>query len=148
MRFQSRGKSIKTNQWYYGYYFKKLPFVPHPFSSKAEQERYENETEHWIIVQESGDWGLPYSNGYVTIDPTTLGQCTGMHVKTTKGRREYLYEGDIVDFYNAQFEVVWDKDSFRWLLVNGTVECHPLVVEMVEVIVKVGNKYDIGQVSD
>lgn len=142
MRFQVRGKSIKTNRWYYGYYFKKLPFMPSTFSSNAEQKRYEDGVEHWIIVQEGEDWGLPYSDVYVLIDPTTLGQCTGTHIKTLKGHREYLYEGDIVDFQGSQFEVVWNKDAFKWLLINETIGCYPLASEMVDNLTKVGNKYD------
>lgn len=136
-----RGRGANTGNWYYGTYFCHRPYMPSPMGE--DREKWENETKHYIIFQQSSDWGLPYTDVQVVVDPTTLGQCTGMHVKTTKGHREYLYEGDIVKFRDEEFEVVWDTDIFRWILLQGTTDCRALVIEMVDEIVKVGNKYDL-----
>lgn len=136
-----RGRGANTGNWYYGTYFCHRPYMPSPMGE--DREKWENETKHYIIFQQSSDWGLPYTDVQVVVDPTTLGQCTGMHVKTTKGYREYLYEGDIVKFRDEEFEVVWDTDIFRWILLQGTTDCRALVIEMVDEIVKVGNKYDL-----
>lgn len=144
-RFEMRAKGLNTGNWYYGTYFEERPFMLSAFSSEKKEERFKKETKHYIIFQQQNDWGLPYNNVQVTIDPNTLGQCTGYLVKTLEGHKEYLYEGDIVTIEgcDGEYEVIWDYDLARFALIKGNADFQALIIELTDFITKIGDKYEL-----
>ena len=148
-RFEMRAKGLNTGNWYCGTYFEERPFMLGAFSSEKEEERFEKETKHYIIFQQQNDWSLPYDNVQVTIDPNTLGQCTGYLVKTLKEHKEYLYEGDIVTIEGreGEYEFIWDYDLARFALIKGNTDFQALIIELTDLITKIGDKYDLAQRS-
>ena len=135
-RIMVRGKGANTGNWYYGTYFCHRPYMPSPMGE--DREKWENETKHYIIFQQSSDWGLPYTDVQVVVDPATLGQCTGHHIKG-----KWLFEGDIIkmNFVDGLHTVVWCPERSSWMLLcnEDFVNLLPTYLEGAEIV---GNIYD------
>lgn len=71
-----KAKSIEGNQWFEGAYFQvlKTPTLPlMPGESEEERGKLEKEnTGHYIVFYEIGDWNMPNEPKIVEIDPLTL----------------------------------------------------------------------------
>ena len=85
-RFKFRG--LSKGKWYYGAYFKHLPYTPHCCGKKPPEKDYK----HLIIQEGFSDWGLPRSMTCIEVEKDTVGQCTGLKDKNKK----LIYENDIV----------------------------------------------------
>ena len=132
-----RGKGANTGNWYYGTYFCHRPYMPSPMGE--DREKWENETKHYIIFQQSSDWGLPYTDVQVVVDPTTLGQCTGHHIKG-----KWLYEGDIVKLdpkSDDLYTVVWVSERGSWFFKCDDAYDY-LIQDLLKYAEIVGNIYD------
>lgn len=87
-RFKFRG--LSKGKWYYGAYFKHLPYTPYCCGGKPPEKDYK----HLIIQEGFSDWGLPRSMTCIEVEKDTVGQCTGLK---DKNGLTLLYEGDIIN---------------------------------------------------
>lgn len=97
-KYKFRGKEINSGRWVYGAYISLPEYTPYPVGNKHVSEN------HYIIVEQRMDWGLPVEIVPIQVIPETVGQCTGL----TDINNNYLYEGDIVkDDHDALHYVYW-----------------------------------------
>ena len=87
-RGKFRGKHKRTNRWIEGAYHRHLNYTPYCVGDSVKPTGYK----HLIICDASSDWGMPRGIDIHEIDPSTLGECSGVPDKN--GR--LIYEGDIV----------------------------------------------------
>ena len=85
-RFKFRG--LSKGKWYYGAYFKHLPYTPYCCGGKPPEKDYK----HLIIQEGFSDWGLPRRMACIEVEKDTVGQCTGL--KDKKG--ELVYFNDFI----------------------------------------------------
>ena len=90
-----RGKRLDNGEWVEGYLYEHEPALVGIAS-----ENDVPETSKWFIARTGfADWNLPRPVEFVEIDPSTVGQYTGL--KDKNGKR--IFEGDIV---KAQDEIL------------------------------------------
>ena len=84
-----RGKDPETGRWYEGFYMK-LSDTTYCF--KEDYDAHPDNTKHFIVFDRMTDWGLPNQHLRANVDPSTVGQYTGLTDKNGKK----IFEGDIV----------------------------------------------------
>lgn len=102
-----RGKSVNDGCWYHGSYLR-MDKTTYCFT-----EDYDgvNNTEHFIVVDQMTDWGLPNNHKIIEVDPETVGEFTGLLDKDNNR----IFEGDVLIFGDTRIVVYWDGERFSWM---------------------------------
>ena len=136
-----RGKRIDNGDWVEGYLYEHEPPLVGIVS-----ENDEPEASKWFIARTGfADWNMPRPVEIVEVDPSTVGQYTGLTDKN--GKR--IFEGDILkryydDLYADDAVIVWFNNG--WCakdVTNMTYEAYSIfkgdVIPYAEII---GNIHD------
>ena len=98
-----RGKRLDNGDWVEGYLYEHEPPLVGIVSEKDEPE-----ASKWFIARTGfADWNMPRPVELVEVDPSTVGQYTGL--KDKNGER--IFEGDILSIWNDRNDVVVFEDG-------------------------------------
>ena len=98
-----RGKRLDNGDWVEGYLYEHEPPLVGIVSEKDEPE-----ASKWFITRTGfADWNMPRPVELVEVDPSTVGQYTGL--KDKNGER--IFEGDILSIWNDRNDVVVFEDG-------------------------------------
>ena len=96
-----RGKRLDNGEWAEGYLYEHEPALVGIASENDVQE-----PSKWFIARTGfADWNMPRPVEFVEIDPSTVGQYTGL--KDKNGKR--IFEGDVCRFRE------WSKGEMCWV---------------------------------
>lgn len=93
--FRAKGDDEQTkDRWFKGSYYRTDDTT---YCFKEDYDAHPDNTKHYILFDETMDWGLPNRKYKASINPNTLGQYIGR--EDIHGKR--IFEGDIVKFYDC-----------------------------------------------
>ena len=98
-----RGKRLDNGDWVEGYLYEHEPPLVGIVSEKDEPE-----ASKWFIARTGfADWNMSRPVELVEVDPSTVGQYTGL--KDKNGNR--IFEGDMLSIWNDRHDVVVFEDG-------------------------------------
>ena len=123
-----RGKRLDNGDWVEGYLYEHEPPLVGIVSEKDEPE-----ASKWFIARTGfADWNMLRPVELVEVDPSTVGQYTGLNDKN--GNR--IFEGDILSIWNDRNDVVVFEDG-------------AFIMEDTEIPIRFAIKFEvIGNVHD